>query len=104
MFFFIKVMPHLYPRLYFARVLLCRAIKKRVKGFPRPLLDLSATNFAKTVNNALNRELNPPFDPYTNGLNFLLASYLIPYVGLTGYVGANPKLKSARAKRVISLC
>ncbi|OAY70176.1 Desiccation-related protein PCC13-62 [Ananas comosus] len=79
-----------------------RAIKKRVKGFPRPLLDLSATNFAKTVNNALNRELNPPFDPYANGLNFLLASYLIPYVGLTGYVGANPKLKSARAKRLVA--
>jgi len=28
-----------------------------------------------------------PFDPYANDINFLLVSYLIPYVGLTGYVG-----------------
>ncbi|KAJ4771020.1 Desiccation-related protein PCC13-62 [Rhynchospora pubera] len=46
--------------------------------------------------------LYPPFDPYTNGLNFLIASYIIPYVGLTGYVGANPKLQSAQAKRLVA--
>ncbi|KAK7827936.1 desiccation-related protein pcc13-62, partial [Quercus suber] len=57
-----------------------RAIQKVVKGFPRPLLDLSKESFAKTV------DLSPPFDPYYNGVHFLLASYLIPYVGLTGYV------------------
>jgi Ferritin-like domain len=49
---------------------------------------------------AFNCKLNPPFDPYANGLNYLLASYIIPYVGLTGYVGANPKLQSPQAKRV----
>ncbi|KAJ3674747.1 hypothetical protein LUZ60_005363 [Juncus effusus] len=79
-----------------------RAIKKTVKGFPRPLLDISASNFAKTMNKAMKHDLNPPFDPYANGVNYLLASYLIPYVGLTGYVGANPKLQSAQAKRLLA--
>ncbi|KAJ3685320.1 hypothetical protein LUZ61_014484 [Rhynchospora tenuis] len=79
-----------------------RAIKNTVKGFPRPLLDISADNFAKIINNAMKLPLNPPFDPYANGLNFLIASYIIPYVGLTGYVGANPKLQSAQAKRLVA--
>ena len=35
------------------------------------------------------------FDPYANSIIFLLASYLIPYVGLTGYVGANSLLQNA---------
>ncbi|KAL2585595.1 hypothetical protein AAZV13_13G006600 [Glycine max] len=52
-----------------------RAIKSTVRGFPRPLLDLSTTSFAK------------------------LASYVIPYVGLTGYVGANPLLQNATSKK-----
>jgi Ferritin-like domain len=82
-------------------VLNCRAIKNTVKGFPRPLLDISPGNFARIINSAMNRTLNPPFDPYANGLNYLLASYLIPYVGLTGYVGANSNLQSAQAKRVM---
>merc|ERR1711915_352545 len=64
-----------------------RALKKTVPGFPRPQLDLSASNFAKVVNVALNTTLSPPFNPYASSLNYLLASYLIPYVGLTGYVG-----------------
>nr|POE81656.1 tubulin beta-1 chain [Quercus suber] len=62
------------------------AIQKVVKGFPRPLLDLSKESFAKTVDVAIGKKLSPPFDPYYNGVHFLLASYLIPYVGLTGYV------------------
>ncbi|KAJ4771858.1 Desiccation-related protein PCC13-62 [Rhynchospora pubera] len=79
-----------------------RAIKSTVKGFPRPLLDISAENFAKIINDAMKRTLIPPFDPYANGLNFLLASYIIPYVGLTGYVGANPQLQSFEAKRLVA--
>lgn len=78
----------------------CRAIKNTVKGFPRPLLDLRSESFAKTMDKAFGKPLNPPFDPYSNSLNFLIASYVIPYVGLTGYVGANEHLKSAPAKRV----
>ncbi|KAI0515777.1 hypothetical protein KFK09_008444 [Dendrobium nobile] len=79
-----------------------KAIKQRVKGFPRPLLDLSAKNFATVVDNAFGEALKPPFDPYANGLNYLLASYIIPYVGLTGYVGANPNLQSSVAKRLVA--
>ncbi|PKA47569.1 Desiccation-related protein PCC13-62 [Apostasia shenzhenica] len=79
-----------------------RAIKEKVKGFPRPLLDLSPGNFAKTMNSAVGRALLPPFDPYANGINYLLASYLLPYVGLTGYVGANPNLQSSVAKRLVA--
>ncbi|KAM5568675.1 hypothetical protein ABKV19_016284 [Rosa sericea] len=80
----------------------CRAIKKTVKGFPRPQLDLSAKSFAKVFNLAFGRVLKPPFDPYANSLNYLLASYLIPYVGLTGYVGANPKLQGSTSKRLVA--
>ncbi|GLT71146.1 hypothetical protein SLA2020_431840 [Shorea laevis] len=79
-----------------------RAIQSTVKGFPRPLLDLSAASFAKVVDRAFGRPLSPPFDPYASGLNFLLASYLIPYVGLTGYVGANPKLQGASSRRLVA--
>ncbi|KAK9287625.1 hypothetical protein L1049_016061 [Liquidambar formosana] len=75
------------------------AIKNTVKGFPRPLLNLSAASFATVMDNAFGKPLVPPFDPYASGLNFLLASYVIPYVGLTGYVGANSKLESAISKR-----
>lgn len=78
----------------------CRAIKLNVKGFPRPQLDISAANFGKIVEQALNKTLDPPFNPYKNSLNFLIASYIIPYVGLTGYVGANPKLLTPQARKV----
>ncbi|GAV71680.1 Ferritin_2 domain-containing protein, partial [Cephalotus follicularis] len=79
-----------------------RAIKSTVKGFPRPLLDLSVASFAKVMDHAFGRPLVPPFDPYASGLNFLIASYLVPYVGLTGYVGANPKLQAAASKRLVA--
>eukprot|EP00253_Pinus_taeda_P013587 PITA_13587 len=79
-----------------------RALKQTVPGFPRPQLDLSASNFAKTVDVALNTTLSPPFNPYANSLNYLLASYLIPYVGLTGYVGANAQLQDPTAKRLVA--
>lgn len=52
---------------------------------------------------AFGRPLRPPFDPYASSLNFLIASYVIPYVGLTGYVGANPKLQGTSSKKVRSL-
>lgn len=77
-----------------------RAIKKTVKGFPRPSLDLTASNFGKIIENAMDQRLEPQFDPYANSLNYLIACYIIPYVGLTGYVGANPKLQSPQSKRV----
>ena len=55
-----------------------------MRGFPRPLLDISAANFGKIIEQALNATLDPPFNPYENSVNFLIASYIIPYVGLTG--------------------
>lgn len=71
-----------------------------MKGFPRPLLDLSAGSFAKVIDKAFGKPLNPPLDPYANSINYLIASYLNPYVGLTGYVGANPNLQDAVSQRV----
>ncbi|KAI3857396.1 hypothetical protein MKW92_021450 [Papaver armeniacum] len=79
-----------------------RAIKTTVGGFPRPLLNLSACNFATIMNEAFGYTLDPPFDPYANSLNFMLASYVIPYVGLTGYVGANPFMKGWKTKRLLA--
>ncbi|KAK7329593.1 hypothetical protein VNO77_23763 [Canavalia gladiata] len=79
-----------------------RAIKSTVKGFPRPLLNLSSASFAEAVNSAFGKPLQPPFDPYANDVNYLLASYLIPYVGLTGYVGANPLLQNATSRKLVA--
>ncbi|KAK1310281.1 hypothetical protein QJS10_CPA08g00356 [Acorus calamus] len=71
------------------RISRSRPSQNTVRGFPRPLIDLSAKNFAEIMDKAFCKPLRPPFDPYANSLNFVLASYLIPYVGLTGYVGSN---------------
>ncbi|KAB1225616.1 Desiccation-related protein PCC13-62 [Morella rubra] len=79
-----------------------RAIQRKVKGFPRPQLDLSATSFAKVADSAFGHPLHPPFDPYASGLHFLLASYLVPYVGHTGYVGTIPKLQGATSRRLVA--
>ncbi|KAK7303653.1 hypothetical protein RJT34_14566 [Clitoria ternatea] len=79
-----------------------RAIKSTVKGFPRPLLDLSSESFAKVMDSAFGRPLHPPFDPYANEINYLIASYVIPYVGLTGYVGANPLLQNSTSKKLVA--
>jgi hypothetical protein len=68
--------------------------------FPRVQLDLSAANWAKTIDNAFGETLNPPFNPYDNSLNYLISIYTIPYVGLTGYVGTIPLLQGVGAKAV----
>ncbi|XXG84215.1 hypothetical protein AAC387_Pa10g1778 [Persea americana] len=79
-----------------------RAIKSTVGGFPRPLLDLSAKNFAKLFDHAFESPLVPPFDPYLNSLNYVLASYVIPYVGLVAYVGTNPNINGYQSKRLLA--
>merc|ERR1711915_825330 len=76
--------------------------EKCAHGFRRPQLNLTAANFGSIMNAALNTTLKPPFNPYANSVNYLLASYVIPYVGLTGYVGTNPQLQSATAKRLVA--
>nr|KJB41951.1 hypothetical protein B456_007G129300 [Gossypium raimondii] len=72
-----------------------RAITESVGGVPRPRLNISAEAFAAFFNRAMNTTLSPPFNPYANSLNYLLASYVIPYVGLVGYVGTIPNLLAA---------
>ncbi|KAI3512398.1 hypothetical protein L1887_19713 [Cichorium endivia] len=79
-----------------------RAIKSTIRGFSRPMLNLSEAAFANVMNNAFGEPLYPPFDPYANDINYLLASHVIPYVGLTGYVGANPYLISPVAKKLVA--
>ncbi|KAK1318711.1 hypothetical protein QJS10_CPB04g00818 [Acorus calamus] len=79
-----------------------RAIKSTVGGFPRPLLDLRKENFAKLFDQAFESPLNPPFDPYANSINYMLASYVIPYEGLVGYVGANPNINGFVSKRLLA--
>ncbi|OMO81898.1 hypothetical protein COLO4_23379 [Corchorus olitorius] len=64
-----------------------RAIINYTGGIPRPLIDIRRKTFAKLFDKAVGYPLDPPFDPYKNSLNYLLASYAIPYVGLVGYVG-----------------
>ncbi|KAF4371380.1 hypothetical protein G4B88_003850 [Cannabis sativa] len=44
-----------------------RAIQNTVKGFPRPLLNLSSSSFAQVMDSAFGRKLRPPFDPYLVG-------------------------------------
>ncbi|KAM0948542.1 hypothetical protein DsansV1_C06g0060491 [Dioscorea sansibarensis] len=88
---------HIYIYIY---IYIFRAIIATLGGFPRPKLDLRAKNFAKIVDDAFGYNLSPPFDPYANTLNYLLPSYIIPYVGLVGYVGANPNLNGYISKRV----
>ncbi|KAH9568605.1 hypothetical protein CY35_03G085700 [Sphagnum magellanicum] len=80
------------------------AIHKGLKeyAFPRPLLDVSKKTWAKLFDKVIGKELKPPFDPYCNGLNYVISAYTIPYVGLTGYVGANPLLLSKEAKKLVA--
>lgn len=78
-----------------------RKIKSLVPGFPRPVLNLSVSTFTEAVNKAFGgKPLFPLFDPYANEINYLLSAYMIPYIGLTGLVGANPKLQTTTSKAV----
>ncbi|XAR49128.1 hypothetical protein NMG60_11032207 [Bertholletia excelsa] len=79
-----------------------RVIKSTVGGFPRPLMDLSSHNFAKLMDEAFGYSLDPPFEPYRDSLSYMLASYVIPYMGLVGYVGANPLLDGYESKRLLA--
>jgi hypothetical protein len=52
------------------------------------------------MDTAFGYRLNPPFDPYANSVNFLLACYVIPYLGINGYVGANSIIDGYKTKEV----
>ncbi|KAK9281214.1 hypothetical protein L1049_004109 [Liquidambar formosana] len=79
-----------------------RAIISAVGGFRRPLIDLSPVNFAKIFNEAVGSILIPPFDPYANTINYLLAAYMIPYLGLVGYVGTIPFLANNTSLQLVA--
>uniref|UniRef100_A0A0D9VTX7 Desiccation-related protein PCC13-62 n=1 Tax=Leersia perrieri TaxID=77586 RepID=A0A0D9VTX7_9ORYZ len=79
-----------------------RAIKGTVGGIPRPPIDLSPHNFARVMDEAVGYHLNPPFDPYASSLNFLLATYIIPYLGINGYTGTNPLIDGYATKRLVA--
>ena len=73
-------------------------------AFPRTLLDLTKKNWADAFDSAFlakfGKKLSPPFDPYEDSLKYLISTYFIPYVGLTGYVGAIPLLTGYNSKAV----
>ncbi|KAK7264749.1 hypothetical protein RJT34_32359 [Clitoria ternatea] len=80
-----------------------RGIKNEVKGeFPRPLMNISKGLFGEIVNQAFGQTLNPPFDPYSNTLNFRLASYIISLVAPTMYAGIIPKLQNTTSKELVA--
>ncbi|KAL5998779.1 hypothetical protein ACLOJK_009727 [Asimina triloba] len=60
---------------------------------PKAIVGSEPNCIAGMMNMAFEERLEPPFDPYANSTNFLHASYLIPYVALTGNVGMTPHLK-----------
>ncbi|KAI4371366.1 hypothetical protein MLD38_019611 [Melastoma candidum] len=72
------------------------------QGISKALLTLSAEVFTTIMDDGFGRTLVPPFDPCVNSINYLLASYMIPYVGLTGYVGANPRLQGTYSKKLVA--
>ncbi|KAJ0960495.1 hypothetical protein J5N97_001654 [Dioscorea zingiberensis] len=71
-------------------------------GIARPLLNLSALNIGKMMNDAFGYKLQPPFNPYVKDTSFILGCYLLPYVGLVGYVGTNPNLNSRASKKLVA--
>ncbi|KAL3617195.1 hypothetical protein CASFOL_038942 [Castilleja foliolosa] len=79
-----------------------RAIKSNVRGFARPQVDISPRIFADFMNKAFGQTLDPLFDPFANDINFLIASYAIPYVALTAYVGTIPILQDPTIRELVA--
>nr|AFD10411.1 desiccation-related protein [Mucuna sempervirens] len=78
-----------------------RAIKREIKGFPRPLLNISKELFADVMDQAFGQRLDPPFNPYANTINFLLASYVISDVAPPVYLGFIQELQNATFMRLV---
>ncbi|KAH0784562.1 hypothetical protein KY290_004160 [Solanum tuberosum] len=79
-----------------------RALRSKVGGLPRPLMDLSSRHFAHLFDEAFGYKLQPPFDPYRDSLNFMLSCYALPYAALVGYVGTNPLIQGYESKRLLA--
>lgn len=50
---------------------------------PCPLLNITG-GFQQYFDRATNKTSNPPFDPYKNDINFLLATWSLEEIGATG--------------------
>lgn len=50
---------------------------------PCPTLDITG-GFQKYFDKAVGKTSNPPFDPYKNDVNFLLATFSLEEIGATG--------------------
>lgn len=50
---------------------------------PCPTLDITG-GFQKYFDRAIGKTSNPPFDPYKNDVNFLLATWSLEEIGATG--------------------
>jgi hypothetical protein len=62
------------------------------RSVPCPTLDLSG-GFRAFFDAATNMTSNPPFDPYKNDVNFLLATWSLEEIGATGdKVGLSARL------------
>eukprot|EP00271_Cylindrocystis_brebissonii_P020655 TRINITY_DN6934_c0_g1_i2.p1 TRINITY_DN6934_c0_g1~~TRINITY_DN6934_c0_g1_i2.p1 ORF type:complete len:305 (-),score=52.48 TRINITY_DN6934_c0_g1_i2:513-1427(-) len=66
----------------------------------RPLVDIDG-NWQVVFKAATNNVITD-FDPYANDANWLLAAYVLPYVGLTAYVGTNPLLRAKASKQLLA--
>lgn len=67
----------------------------------RPLINIG-DSWVTLFKAAYNYEVNVNFDPYSGDVAWLLASYVLPYVGLTGYVGTNPNLYFMESKKLLA--
>lgn len=60
---------------------------QQVNGYDKsvncPTLDIPG-GFQKYFDKALKKTSNPPFSPYTNDINFLLATWSLEEIGSTG--------------------
>ncbi|RDX76363.1 hypothetical protein CR513_43649, partial [Mucuna pruriens] len=79
-----------------------RAIKRTVKGIPRPLLNISKQLFADLMDRAFEQRLDPPFDPYASTLNFLIASFVVSELAPPIYIGFSQELQNATFKRLVT--
>ncbi|CAJ1940788.1 unnamed protein product [Sphenostylis stenocarpa] len=79
-----------------------RAIKRAVKGYPRPLLNISKDLFAETLDHFFGQPLHPPFDPYANSMNYRIACYIVTLVAPSAYAGIIPKLQNTTSKELVA--
>ncbi|GLJ31891.1 hypothetical protein SUGI_0641820 [Cryptomeria japonica] len=87
----------------FQKISHIRIIRETVKkAIQRPLLDLRVETWSKFFNEVVGFTLNHPFNPYISSGNYVLAMYVVPYMGLTAYVGANLNITSQAGKQLLA--